>query len=134
MRRLFLDDYRDPIHCAEYMYRRGVDCRIYHERWDIVRSYGQFVDYIKNNGVPEMIGFDHDLADTTQLLDELPIDQYRNIAENREYTGLDCAKFIVEYCLENKLPLPICIVHSMNPIGRENIESYINNVKKHLGL
>lgn len=32
---------------------------------------------------------------------------------------------------ENKTPIKL-IVHSMNPVGRENIESYLNNYNKTL--
>ena len=45
-KRLFLDDWRIPRDCATYMWQRKVDCRIFHEEWDVVRSYGQFVAWI----------------------------------------------------------------------------------------
>ena len=31
--------------------------------WTVVKNYRQFVEYITNNGLPEVISFDHDLAD-----------------------------------------------------------------------
>lgn len=64
MRRLFLDDIRVPLDCpkAHYMTYRRIDLRIYHEDWIIVRSHGQFVKWIMENGMPDLISFDHDLG------------------------------------------------------------------------
>ncbi len=119
---LFLDDYREPIDCAKYMYRKGVDCKIYHEQWNIVRSYGQFVKWITENGLPEFISFDHDLGDVEELKEDLPVEEWFDLENNREYNGMDCAKWLVEYCMDNKLQLPKYAVHSANPAGTENIE------------
>jgi hypothetical protein len=64
MKRLFLDDLRVPLDCpkAQYMSYRKIDLRIYHEEWDIVRSHGQFVKWIEENGLPDLVSFDHDLG------------------------------------------------------------------------
>ena len=56
---------------------------------------------------------------------------YDNI---KEKTGLDCAKFLVEYCADENQPLPEYLVHSANPVGKKNIESFLENAKKHLSL
>ena len=40
---------------------------------------------------------------------------------NTEKTGNDCAKWLLEYCYENDLKLPQCMVHSANPVGADNI-------------
>lgn len=129
-KRLFLDDERVPIDCAKYMYTRGVDCRIYHEEWIIVRSYKQFTDYITINGLPDVISFDHDLADVFQSKETLDIHEWFDAKGNREYTGMNCAQWLVNYCLDNGKILPRFIVHSMNPVGRENIEGLLNNFIK----
>lgn len=131
---LFLDDYRFPIDCASYMYRKGVDCRIYHKDWIIVRSYGQFVSWIEKNGLPDYISFDHDLADVFELKEELAIEEWFDLTENKEYTGMDCAKWLVNYCLDKDKKLPDYAVHSWNPVGADNIDgllkSFINSVNK----
>lgn len=130
---LFLDDYRMPIDCASYMYRKGVDCKIYHKEWNIVRSHGQFVEWITTNGLPTFCSFDHDLGDVEELKEELPIEEWFNLQENKELTGMDCAHWLVNYCLDNNKPLPNCVVHSSNPVGTENIEglflSFLKNVE-----
>lgn len=98
MRKLYLDDIRIPK-------TKG---------WDVVRSYDEFVKWIKQNGVPDTISFDHDLGD-----------------ENTK-TGYDAAKWIGQYCLDSSIPFPEYNVHSANPVGKANIESYLNNISKHL--
>jgi hypothetical protein len=51
-----------------------------------------------------------------------------------EETGLDSAKFLVDYCADNGFKLPLYQVHSANPVGRRNIKTYLDNAKKHLDL
>ena len=121
MKRLFLDDWRFPIKCAEYMYRRGIDCKIYHEEWIIVRSYGEFVEWITANGLPDMISFDHDLADVVELKENLSIEKWFDLENNKEYTGADCAQWLINYCIDNNKSIPEFTVHSDNPGGSDNI-------------
>jgi len=121
MKRLFLDDWRIPRDCATYMWRR-TDCRIFHEEWDIVRSYGQFAKWIEDNGVPDLVAFDYDLADVEELKEELPIEEWFDLVENRVYTGLDCAVLLMDYCKKRGLKFPEYVVHSSNPDGKEQIE------------
>ena len=52
----------------------------------------------------------------------------------KEKTGYDCAKWLCDYCVENKLPLPEYFIHSMNPVGRENILSTLKSCEKVLGF
>ncbi len=127
--KLFLDDERVPVDCAKYMHYR-TDCRIYHEEWNIVRSYKQFVSHIETYGLPKLISFDHDLADLPELKVELDITEWFDLKNNKEYTGMDCAKWLVDYCIDNNLKLPEFIVHSANPAGTENIKSLLENFKK----
>ncbi|HLV50533.1 MAG TPA: cyclic-phosphate processing receiver domain-containing protein [Flavobacterium sp.] len=75
-----------------------------------VRSYAEFVTYIETNGLPDFISFDHDLG--------------------LQESGFDCAKWLVNYCLDHKVKLPDFTVHSQNPVGKKNIESLLNNLKK----
>ena len=127
---LFLDDWRMPIDCASYMYRRGVDCKIYHKEWIIVKSYGQFINWINQNGLPDFISFDHDLGDVAELKESLDKNEWFDTINNKEYTGMDCAKWLVNYCLDNNLSLPQFAVHSANPSGSANIEGLLKNFKE----
>ena len=64
---------------------------------------------------------------------------FRSVSQSRydkvhatfiEKTGYECAKWLVDYCIKNYYDLPGFIVHSMNPVGKMNIELYLNNFKK----
>ncbi len=127
---LFLDDYRLPVDCATYMYLRQVDCKIYHKEWVIVRSRGQFVEWIERNGLPEFISFDYDLCDATQLKEELPVEEWFDAENNREYNGLDCATWLVEHCHKNNKPLPGYAIHSANPAGVESLKNLFSTFAK----
>ena len=113
---LWLDDYRNPNDWIDYI--KSVYPRIVKEPNIIiwVKSYYEFVEYITKYGLPDAIGFDHDLAD------ESP----------NEKTGYDAAKFLVEYCLENNADLPEFESQSTNPAGRENIINLLNNFKRYV--
>ena len=81
-----------------------------------IKNYQMFQFYLNHLGVPYAIQFDHDLGDN-------------------EKTGYDCAKLLVQYCMDNCESLPeryAC--HSANPVGRENILSVLNSYKKSLEL
>lgn len=116
---LFLDDERIPDNVT-WIELPKVD-------WIIVKNYNQFVHYIQTHGLPQFVALDHDLSDI----------DYEDPTENEpemifsERNGYDCAKWLVNYCIEHHLKFPEYIAHSMNPIGRENIIKYIDNAKKH---
>lgn len=110
-KKLFLDDVRTPRT----------------EDWEIVRSYEDFVNYINENGLPDEISFDHDLAsieyDSNKIIESFV---------HHEKTGYDAAKWLCDYCWSNGLPLPKCNVHSANPVGRDNILSILRSFEKKL--
>ena len=131
MRRLFLDDIRNPMDCVLYMRPN----KIYNESWDIVRTYDEFVKYILDNGIPDIISFDHDLADEHYSPAMNDSERYNELSNLfKEKTGNDCAKWLCEYCMKNFLPLPEYYVHSMNPVGRENILSTLKSCERMLGF
>lgn len=112
--RLFLDDTRNPSDC--YSYTKN---KIYFEDWSVVRNYNEFINCVEVFGVPSIISFDNDLSDV------------KNDPKHIERTGYDCAKWLCEYCLDNKLIFPFYLIHSGNPVGKENIDIYIKNYQKH---
>lgn len=100
MYRMYLDDIREPKNHYEV----------------IVHSYTEATEYILKNGIPQFISFDHDLG--------LELDG--SIAKS----GYDLAKWLVEQSLNGELEFPNDFsfsVHSANPIGKNNIESILNN-------
>lgn len=110
MQFLFLDDVRQPEDAASYSsleYKK-----LYRDnRWQIVRGYDTFVQYILHNGLPDVISFDYDLG--------------------AEKDGYDCAKWLINYMNENSFKvLPEILCHSMNPVGKENLLQYFKFVKR----
>lgn len=114
---LWLDDIRNPFvinewpRLIQYLKREylGIEdeaCEVY---W--ARTQTEFENYIKENGLPDLISFDNDLG-----------------IGNVE--GYDCAKWLVNYCLDNNTALPQWYVHSANPVARENISKLFENFEK----
>lgn len=103
---LFLDDTRDPP--AGWGRDRQ---RI------IVRSYVEFIGVLTEFGCPQVISFDHDLGPT----------------DNGEKNGMDCAKFFVEWILDDRSRMRddfTFAVHSMNPAGARNIIGLMDGFRK----
>lgn len=88
-----------------------------------VNNYKEFVEFIKKNGLPDFISFDHDLG-YNYLYKDMIEDYDPDIDEKN---GYDCAKWLVNYCLENNLDMCEYEIHSMNPAGKNNIDSILQN-------
>ena len=116
--KLYLDDIRTPRT----------------EGWNIVRCYEDFVSTIITKGMPDEISFDHDLGEEhiNYFFEnggrENPPDPQK--ANFKEKTGYDAAKWLVNFCFENGLPLPNYNVHSANPVGKQNILHLLDSYKK----
>lgn len=123
--KLFLDDIRLPAQVKWVELPLGP--------WVIVRNYDEFVKHITKNGLPSYIAFDHDLADEHYRPSMYNKDgHYTNYYTDgtfKEKTGYDCAKWLIEYCMNNNGTFPEYEVHSMNPIGKINIRSIVENFK-----
>ncbi len=132
IRKLFLDDIRQPKDAC-YLVQDWAKL-YFDDEWDVVKTHKEFVRWVKRNGVPTHVSFDHDLADVHYDIDFDDWDVYTAEQLGVEETGLDSAKFLVDYCENNGFDLPLYQVHSANPIGRRNIKTYLDNAKKHLGL
>lgn len=99
--------------------------------WDTVRSYNEFVDKITKCGLPVFISFDHDLADQQYPQgDEQIFEIDYTKGRYGSNTGYHCAQWLINYCRENKLPLPSYQCHSMNPVGKANIIQLLNKYKE----
>lgn len=103
MKLIWLDDIRNPKKF----------CKTYNDYDEIiwVKNFKEFIYEINNNYKnPDniSISFDHDLGE--------------------DATGYDCAKYLVNFCLDYNLNLPKnFFVHSANPVGAENIRMLLNN-------
>ncbi len=122
--KLFLDDIREPKDCLSYMFQRiGTMQNIYSEEWVVVRNYDEFVKAISDNyNTITHISFDHDLAEQhyTDKMYSSAEEYYKSI-EGTEKTGFDAAKYMKEFYDNNNKNYPTMFVHSMNPVGTQNI-------------
>ena len=111
---LWLDDIRDPFVIKEWIYTiqylKEEYLRIEDEPCEVqwVKTQIEFEKYIKENGLPDLLSFDNDLG-----------------IGNGE--GYDCAKWLVEYCMDNNVQLPKWFIHSANPVAKENIKNLLIN-------
>lgn len=104
-RLLWIDDYRDPY--------EGDRLRMtpLAPPFEVLRatSYCDAVALMEQQW-PDAVCLDHDLGE--------------------ERTGYDVAKYIVNRCLTEALPLPAYASQSDNPAGRENILRLLDNYKR----
>lgn len=123
---LFLDDNRNP--------RDVIWIDLPPVEWTVVRSYEEFTKTIEHNGVPATVSFDHDI--NTEHYKEfarikesgytIPIDYNRF----KEKTGMHCARWLANYCVDKGLPIPIYYVHTLNGPGAANIFSVLESARK----
>lgn len=101
---IWLDDIRDPV---DYLKNNISNYKIY---W--VKNYEEFIDIynLLKYSTNIELSLDHDLGE--------------------DLTGYDCVKYIVNDCMKRNTNLPFINIHSANPVGKNNMISYINNYKK----
>lgn len=123
MYHLFLDDERKPSQVT-WVQLPLVE-------WTIVRNFEQMTKLVTERGLPATVSFDHDLAEEHYRPSMYAADghynQYYGDGTFKEKTGYECAKWLVMYCADRGLAFPTYYVHTLNPIGLENIKSYIKS-------
>lgn len=107
---IFLDDFRKP--------NKYVNCNI--NNVFQAYTYDDFINllnklYNKYKKIDE-VWFDHDLGDVN------------------DGTGYDCAKYLVNFCIEHEMKLPEYHIQSANSVGKANIDSYLKSYIKSLSL
>jgi len=118
--KLFLDDERKPSDVTWLELPSGP--------WQIVRSYDAFAEYISEHGIPDVISFDHDLGvENVEVVARSHDIDYNKLTMK---TGYHCATWLANYCLDNQVQLPTFYVHSMNPVGAQNIRVLLENFQK----
>lgn len=80
--------------------------------WKIVRTSKEAIEFVVENGIPEFISFDHDLGgdDTSMVFVKKWVDLFP------------------------ETPFPKFRIHSANPIGSENLRSYIKSFNRSLEM
>ena len=111
---MFIDDERNPEDATwahwYQNYKSGLIDFV------VVRNKAQVIQSIFDHGKigPNFISFDHDLG-------------------KDEQTGYDIAKWIVEMDMDGVIIIPnpfVFYVHSQNPVGKKNIQNYLDNYMK----
>ena len=111
---LWLDDWRNP-HENDWLVFSPI-LQPFDTIW--VKSYNEFVEYITKNGLPDGICFDNSLGDFD--------------GKGIEKTGYSCAKWLVEYCLDNNVKSPLFNSQSSEPDSRDRIIGLLNNLNKQI--
>ena len=102
--------------------------------WIVARNYGEFVKTVLDLGLPSFVAFDHDLADFHYKVSLEENDHPGSIYNyGPEKTGMDAVKWLVDYCMVHKKKFPPHVVHSLNLVAAERMESYIKQAKE-LGI
>lgn len=123
---LWLDDIRDPneIYWKEWLDKR---IEVFERNIVWVKNYNEFVQYITEHGLPTVICFDHDLGKPTEILNAFKGKKKARELESKELTGYDCAKWLVEYCLDNEVNHITYLIQSSNLPGKINIGTLLSN-------
>ncbi len=125
MYNLFLDDFRQPKDAFKLwgvnIYSPDSDVR-----WIAVKNAQEFYETINRLGVPQIVSFDHDLAD--EHYDQ----RTWNSEERTPPDGFDCAKMLLRTIQESDTLIPEIHIHSQNPVGSKRIFSYFYSFFKHL--
>lgn len=125
---LWLDDIRDPMDTQVDWLGLYSPIGKYEPYVVWVKSYDEFVRFITTNGLPDAICFDHDLGKATEkeLLSNGCSKEEARRRKGEEKNGFDCAKWLVGYCIDNGLDVPKYGMQTSNPVGRENIQSLLD--------
>jgi hypothetical protein len=99
-----------------------------------VKSYNEFTGWIKQNGLPGLICFDHDLGEDVakSRVSKGMSKRQARILKRETLSGYDCTKWLIEFCLNNEINVPSYEIQSANPVGAENIRGLIENFKKNV--
>ena len=120
---LWLDDIRNP-NTENWLDYSPIE-KPFKTIW--VKNYNDFVEWIEQNGLPTAICFDHDLE--PDIINGDPMKPWECTIEYAK-TGFDCAKWLVDYCIDSNRPLPKYNIQSANPIGADNINGLLTNFNK----
>jgi len=106
----------DDVRAINEVYEMTKDSDYKNNEWILVKDYPEFIKIIEDKYkqyciLPEIISFDHDIGE--------------------DYTGKDCAKWFIDFCFDNNLEIPKIKIHSMNPIGKQNIANLFDDYKKY---
>lgn len=112
---LFIDDERVPM---DVKWGSWQDQELYRDGdWFIARNWVETLEIVITYGFPSLISFDHDLG-------------------KDEKTGYEIAQRLCDMVMDGvSMPEDFSFkVHSKNPVGAENIRTYMENFLKYKGM
>jgi len=125
---LFLDDIRDP----KDGYLHGEKTKLVDESgipagcWQVVRTYDQFVRFVKKYGVPKTISFDNDLDPSHyQVYMKAVQSGYFEWLFIQPKMGLHALDFLLKYCRTNHVQVPRIYIHTANHMARQEMVNMI---------
>ena len=127
MYNLFLDDTRHQEMHIDYLRTKNGFGELYlTEKWYNTIGIPSFKRIIEAKGLPSRISFDHDLGCTIHP-SEKGLKRKQRKLDVTNPTGMDCAKWLTNYCMDNKIKLTSEIkVHSANEEGAKNIRAHLD--------
>ncbi len=126
---LFLDDVREVKDA--FLYDDGSmlenASNIPRGNWDVVRSYDQFVDWVSENGIPDVVSFDVDLCEDHMkyYMQKARVDNYWDHTFFKVKCGVHCAEYLLDFCDNVQAPFPKWFTHSANDFGREYLRKIL---------
>lgn len=134
---LFLSEGAAPWGCAMF----GGDSRYRELEWVIVKSHKDFmqtiIDRFNQGEFPSLVSFGYDLGWMIPKKIEFDSDgklHILNADTDEPYdnppNGLDSVIFLKQWCKENSLEFPECLVHTTHSWGADEIWKEINSAKK----
>jgi len=129
---IMLDDMRVPKDVDTYIKLKP---KFSSYPWIVVRNYADFVSYIEEHGLPDLVALDHDLSAEHYTPPEFWNDyeaskkwQEENEKNHTEPTGAGAAKWLVEYCKKHEwADLPDYVIISLNPVGASNMKHILED-------
>ena len=107
---VFLDDWRHPDDVKDIDYPKGEDKIKWYRATSVLDFTMMFEEcgdsYFNGKSMPDAVSFDYDLCD------------------DKGRTGIDCLRFLVEFCEKKNYPLPVCYFHSADPNNRRALKEY----------
>ena len=119
---LWLDDIRDPASTEVDWLGMYSPIGKYEAYVVWIKSYEEFVRFILSHGLPSAICFDYDLSKSPNKISG----QETMCDKVDTKTGLDCAKWLVEYCNEQGIDIPPYGIQTSNLEGKMKIETILN--------
>ena len=115
---LFLDDTRQP--------KDVTWIKLPKQDWVVVKNADEFMTYIKLHGIPARISMDCDLCN-----EHYGFDWANSNTKPEQLSGVDCVKWLINYCEEHNHQFPAYTLHTMNPVGKYDMEKCIQDYLKH---